>query len=220
MPESPSKPFERPPHRILLPFPTSPPALCRTLTPVCSTLKSLSPNLRSVWLFLSENFSKNSQNWVHSDLTIALKSFSFFFHQHRLRCIFSVHPTIGSPSTPLYPNDQTPITDQTYGTKEDPRRFEVQHCPSCGLSDVFYCSVFYTFYWLPGIFPQNALLIMYTPLTTFFTHAPIDTLRLLFEQHPPVSVGSKTTGISSDIFTIIPIKCTDGTLPPWFWLVY
>ena len=116
MPESP-KPFEG--HLIVFYHPFQRPRP-RTLTRVCSTLKPLSPNLRCVWLFLSEKFSKKSQNWVYSDLTIALKYFSFFFffHQHRLRCIFSAHPTIGSPSTPLYPNDQRPLPTRLMGQRK------------------------------------------------------------------------------------------------------
>ena len=103
----------------------------------------------------------------------------------------------------------------TYITTKYPRRFEVQHCPSSGLSDGLYCSVFYL---ILAIFPQNALLIMYTPLTTFFKHAPIDTLGLLFEQHPPVVRVRKL--LVSQVRYSLPIRCTDGTLPPWFWLVY
>ena len=44
--------------------------------------------------------------------------FFFFLHQLCLRFIFTTNPSLWLLATPLYSNNLTPITPQTYGTEE------------------------------------------------------------------------------------------------------
>ena len=44
--------------------------------------------------------------------------FFFFLHQLCLRFIFTTNPSLWLLATPLYSNNLTPMTPQTYGTEE------------------------------------------------------------------------------------------------------